>query len=65
MPSRENNMYKTNQPLLTKLQRDELDTLRQKVNNEKASYYDYYSAAKKYCNKYEDMMRSHGVRREE
>jgi len=65
MPRRENNLYRANEALLTKLEREELDELRRKVNDEIGGYYDFYSAAKKYCNKYEDMMRSHGVKREE
>lgn len=65
MPVKENSMYKTNEALLTGLQKAELDELRRKVNDETGTYFEYYSAAKKYCNKYEDMMRSHGVKRED
>ncbi|AIF83952.1 hypothetical protein NTE_01893 [Candidatus Nitrososphaera evergladensis SR1] len=65
MPAKENSMYKTNEPLLTALQRNDLEELRRKVNGEKGTYFDFYSVAKKYCNRYEDMMRSHGIRREE
>jgi hypothetical protein len=54
-----------NEPLLTNLQRTELDELRLRVAGEIGTYFEFYRAAKKYCNRYEDMMRSHRVRREE
>ena len=65
MPAKENSMYKANEALLTNLQRTDLDELRKKVNDEGGTYFEFYSVAKKYCNKYEDMMRSHGVKRDE
>lgn len=65
MPAKENSMYKANEALLTKLEREDLDALRQKVIDEGGTYFEFYSVAKKYCNKYEAMMRSHGVERED
>lgn len=65
MPTKQNSMYKINEALLTTLERSDLEELRRKVNSEKGAYFDFYSVAKKYCNRYEDMMRSHGVKRED
>jgi len=58
-------IYKANEALLTKDQRLQLDELRRKIQDNRGTYFDFYSAAKKYCNRFEDMMRSHGVRRKE